>query len=103
LRITPERIYSKQENRKSAVFCEFSMLGSSLCTTGGIYQGCSLTVIYVTAWKKMQISMNPNKGVSTFRETKSAVGRFRQSLGAGPAHPMKIAIGRIRARSMKRN
>jgi hypothetical protein len=56
-----------------------------------------------TAWMAMQMSICPRSGVRTLRETRSAVGRLRQSSGKGPAQDMKTAIGRIRARSMKRN
>jgi hypothetical protein len=63
----------------------------------------------------------PNNGVSTLRDTRLAVGRFRHMTGYGPVQPTKfrvnhsyqmsrdshhslnIAIGKIRARSINKN
>jgi hypothetical protein len=74
------------------------------------------------AWTAMQMHICPSRGVKTLRETRSAVGRFLQSSGYGPAQLtrreivsriqkdevldddlLKTAIGKMRARSMKRN
>ena len=51
----------------------------------------------------MQRTIWPSKGIRTFRETKLAVGRFRLSVGYAPVQPMKMAIGKMSKRSMKRN
>ena len=51
----------------------------------------------------MQTTICPRSGVKIFRETKLAVGRFLASCGKDPVQPMKMAIGRMRARSMNRN
>ena len=100
---TPAKMYSKHEVRNSAVFSEFLMLECPWFTLGGIYQGCSFTVMYAMACTATQIIMMPSNGVRTLRETKFAVGRLRSKVGAGPAQPIKIAMGKMRSRSMKRN
>jgi len=102
-RSTPDKTYSKHDTKNKAVFSEFLILDSSCLTLGGMYQLCCRTVTYATAWMRIQMPMRPRSGVKTLRDTKSAVGRFRHSLGAGPAHPMNMAMGNIRRRSMKRN
>lgn len=70
---------------------------------GGTYQDCSLTVMYAIDWIMMQIIIRPSSGVRTLGDIKSAVGRLRQSVRAGPAQPMNTAMGRMRRRSMNRN
>jgi len=51
------------------------------------HQGCLRTAWKPTACIRMQIAIWPRRGVKTFRETRFAVGRFRQSTGNGPVQP----------------
>lgn len=51
----------------------------------------------------MQMHISPKSGVNTLRDTRSAVGLLRDSSRYGPAQLMKMAIGKISARSMNRN
>ncbi len=99
LRTMPERMYWKQDIKKRLVFSEFSMLDFSFFTFGGMnldgsketlrrmwlgkftYHGCRRTASKQTAWTSMHISTWPSRGVSTFRETRLAVGRLRQRVG----------------------
>ena len=100
---TPAKMYSKQDVRNNAVFSEFLIFECSCFTLGGLYHGCSLTVMYVTAWTAMQTIISPISGINTFRETRFAVGRFWAKVGAGPAQPMRMAIGKMSNRSMNKN
>lgn len=100
---TPDKMYSKHDIKNSAVFSEFFEFDSSWSITGGMYQDCSLTVKYAMACIAIQMSIRLSKGASTFLDTRSAVGRFRHNDVAGPDHPMNMAIGRIKRRSINRN
>lgn len=51
----------------------------------------------------MVMNICPSSGVRTFLDTRLAVGRFLDNWGYGPDQPMKMAIGRISARSMYKN
>lgn len=102
-KITPEKMYSKQDTRKRAVFSELLISDSSWPMTGGIYHGCSRTVMYAIPWMAMPIIISPSSGVNTFRDTSPDIGRFVWSTWAGPAHPMKIAIGRMSSKSINKN
>jgi hypothetical protein len=136
LRMTLVRMYWKQENKNREVFSELTMLLFSRSSCGGmnLYRlseclfmrilgatdhGCIWTVLKTASCARTTREICPSKGVKTLRETRSAVGRFRESVGAGSAQPtitglagilsvaedhlLKIAIGMISARSMKRN
>jgi hypothetical protein len=55
-------------------------------------QGCLRTAWNATACMTMQIVIWPRSGVNTFRDTKFAVGRFRQRTGKGPVQLTKMQV-----------
>ena len=87
LRTTPERMYSKQDVRKSAVFSEFLTFDFSMSSFGGMYQSCLRTMNHAVAWMQMQIQICPIKGMRTLRDTRLAVGFLMLRMGNGPAQP----------------
>lgn len=96
-------------------------LTAASCTSHiGLYQSCRRTASRPTSCVRTQIATWPSNGVSTFRETRLAVGFFRDRVGYAPVQPtvglsmgiqkpsactnsLKIAIGRMRKRSMNKN
>ncbi len=110
----PINIYSKHDTRNKAVFSEFLILDLSGFTCGGIYlmksalvdriakvrilrtyQSCSRTINHAEAWTRMQIAICPSKGVRTFLDTRSAVGRFLLKTGNGPDQPTTDCIRKL--------
>ena len=85
LRITPTKIYWKQETRNRAVFSEFLILDLFGLTRGAMYHGCRRTAVKTSACTMAQTAICPMRGVKTFRDTRLAVGRFLVRKGKGPA------------------
>lgn len=90
-RTTAARMYWKALKVNRAELSEFwrflSDFSASKCGLGGLYHGCSPTAMYAMVWTAMTMRIWPMRGTRTLRETRDAVGRFRESLGYGPDQP----------------
>lgn len=105
-------MYSKHDTRNRTVFSEFLIFDLSWLTRGGTYlflqlamgkddggskvgsahHDCFLTATYTAVCTSIQMTIWPSNGMSTLRETRSAVGLFRDRTGYGPAQLTTILI-----------
>lgn len=112
LRTMLMKMYWKHENKNKAVFSELTMLLFSRSSCGGknlhrlldlcwwyiatvTHHGCNWTVSKTANCDSTTSKICPSKGVNTLRETRSAVGRFRDIVGEGSAQPTRRELAHI--------
>lgn len=76
----------------AGTFMKYQHIDQAMVSRGKSYQGWDWTVRKITSWDKTTIDIWPSKGVKTFRDTRSAVGRLRESVGYGPVQPTVSAV-----------
>lgn len=64
------------------------------------YQGLVRTISSTKSCVNTASTIWPIKGVKTFRETRSAVGRFRDNTGKGSFHPTRVSVSSLIPKSL---